>query len=451
MVAATLKQLLRDPEEALRKMALAGIRTAAVTNAAADVRMALDRERDPEFRRLMLETLGSLRDPEALPLVLSPLRGQLVPTNLALTALIAAELIGSPSNHVTPALATGIGRYLDQEAPPPILAVGALHSLATLKDPSSIPVIFRRLSDTNSEISIAAIQASVQVGGSNEWIVARLEDPRMPIRVAALTALGSAKARSSIPAILKAAEDPSLREEAIRALTSMPDLKSLDLFTREINNKNLGVREAVRRAIRSMRDAALPRLEDQADAFSDEQLSAIRKIYDDHTTASRGKLFALRKNEKKPEDYLDYVLSHSGDPAKGEKLFANPMGLACVKCHRVQNQGGDIGPDLSQIGSQFDRKALAESVLWPSRVVREGYQQLVVELKDGESVAGLIKGESAESITLRDIEGRNRVLLKSDIQERNSSALSMMPEGFQALLSLEDFADLVAYLEKLKK
>ncbi|MBL9169584.1 MAG: HEAT repeat domain-containing protein [Verrucomicrobiales bacterium] len=452
LVSATLQQLLRDPEESLRKLALAGIGTAGVTNGAAAVRNALDRERDPEFRRLMLETLGLLRDKQAVSLILSPLRGQLVPTNLALTALSAAQLVGSPSNEVTSALAAGIGRYLDQEAPPPILAIGALQALATLKDPASIPFIYRRLSDTNSEISIAAIQASVQVGGSNSWIEARLEDPRIPIRLAALNALGSAKARVSIPAMLKVAEDPALRDEAIRSLTAMPDVKCLDLFTKEINHQNLGIREAVRRGLRAIRDEAgvLNNLEAQADKFSDDQLSALRKIYEDHPTATRGKLFTLRQSEKRPEDYLDHVLSHTGDPLKGARVFANPNGLACIKCHRVQNQGGDIGPDLSQIGSQFDRKALAESVLWPSRVVREGYQQLVLELKDGESVAGLIKGESAESITLRDLEGKNRIVAKTDIQERSSSALSMMPEGLHALLSLDDFADLVAYLEKLK-
>lgn len=449
-VANVLQGLLRDPDAELRRASLQAIRTAGVTNAASDLRLALDRERDPIFRELILATLGALRDRESVPLILTPLRGQSVPTNLVLTALAAAQQIGNPSNQVTPVLASSIARYLDQEGPSPLLASAALHSLGALKDPAALPVVFRRLSDTNVEVTLAAIHATVSLGGSNEWLEARLDDPRLPVRQAAIAAVGTAKARSAIPHLLEIAREPGLWDDVLKALTLMPDLRALPLYTQQLTNKSFTVRESSQRALKAIRDPALPLLEGQVDRFTSEQLALLRQVYEDHPTGSKGKLFERRKEEQRPEDYLEYGLAHPGNAGAGEKLFNNVSGLGCVKCHKVNGTGGDIGPDLTHIGSQFDRKALAESVLWPSRIVREGYQQTLLELKNGDSLSGLIKAESAESITLRDVEGRNQTVLKADIQERNQSTLSVMPEGLHISLTREEFSDLLAYLERLK-
>src|SRR5207249_7381174 len=79
-----------------------------------------------------------------------------------------------------------------------------------------------------------------------------------------------------------------------------------------------------------------------------------------------------------------------------------------------------------------------------------GYQQVVLELRDGESVSGLMNGESAESLTLVDAEARLQTIPKANIANRAASKLSLMPEGLQAGLTLEQFADLIAYLESRK-
>ena len=89
-------------------------------------------------------------------------------------------------------------------------------------------------------------------------------------------------------------------------------------------------------------------------------------------------------------------------------------------------------------------------MLYPSKAIREGYQQTVLELKSGDSVSGAVKGESGDTITIQDAEARVQTLRKSDIARRTTSALSLMPEGLQAALSLTDFADLISYLEGLK-
>jgi len=91
-----------------------------------------------------------------------------------------------------------------------------------------------------------------------------------------------------------------------------------------------------------------------------------------------------------------------------------------------------------------------EAILFPSQTVREGYQQTRLELRDGETVSGILKSESATSLTILDAEGRVRAVAKSSVRERQTSDISLMPEGLQTGLSLDAWSDLLAYLESLK-
>src|SRR5262249_41529874 len=150
-----------------------------------------------------------------------------------------------------------------------------------------------------------------------------------------------------------------------------------------------------------------------------------------------------------PEDYLRFARRHPGDSSRGEGLFRDREGLGCIKCHRVGGQGGEVGPDLGGIGAQFDRGQLAESVLYPSRAIREGYQATTVATADGRVLTGLVRSESGEVLVLRDAESQDHEILKADIDERKSGTTSLMPEGLQLGLSPQDFADLIAYLESL--
>ena len=71
-------------------------------------------------------------------------------------------------------------------------------------------------------------------------------------------------------------------------------------------------------------------------------------------------------------------------------------------------------------------------------------------MADREDFSGVVKGETADTLTLRDSAGREHKLPRASIKARRNSALSLMPEGLQAALSLDDFADLIAYLSSLK-
>jgi putative heme-binding domain-containing protein len=139
----------------------------------------------------------------------------------------------------------------------------------------------------------------------------------------------------------------------------------------------------------------------------------------------------------------------SGDVRRGEAIFRAAQS-ACVSCHRVGEQGGTIGPDLSAVARAQTKEALVESVLWPKRQVKEGYLLTTVTTKDGRTLQGYRAGETSEALMLRDFSAPALVTVtKRDIASRDDAG-SIMPEGLTDRLAPSELADLLRYLFELK-
>jgi putative heme-binding domain-containing protein len=151
-----------------------------------------------------------------------------------------------------------------------------------------------------------------------------------------------------------------------------------------------------------------------------------------------------------PEDYAGPARRGQGDPARGLIHFNDLKRAACVRCHRARGAGGELGPDLSDIGGKFDRELLIESVLEPSRQIVEGYRPTLVATTDGRAFTGIVRGETEKELVLADSEGRLHKFDKSDVEGRRTLDTSLMPEGLASALSPVEFADLVAYLASLR-
>jgi putative heme-binding domain-containing protein len=154
--------------------------------------------------------------------------------------------------------------------------------------------------------------------------------------------------------------------------------------------------------------------------------------------------------EQRRHKYESYALTHAGDPEKGRWVFQHDPRAKCKTCHRVGDDGGAAGPELTWIGGKFDRPHLIESLLEPSRQIVEGYRSVVLVTADGQSVTGILTQESHETLQIVDAESKLLTLPARDIEQRRTSKVSLMPEGLATQLSLQQFADLVAYLESLR-
>ena len=135
------------------------------------------------------------------------------------------------------------------------------------------------------------------------------------------------------------------------------------------------------------------------------------------------------------------ALSMKGDAARGKTVFET----TCATCHRAGDVGKDVGPNLATI-RQWSPDQILINILDPNREVAPNFVGYTVETKDGRTLDGLIADESASSLTLKRAEGVIETLLRSDIAAISGGGLSLMPEGLEAAITVEQMADLIAFL-----
>ncbi len=135
----------------------------------------------------------------------------------------------------------------------------------------------------------------------------------------------------------------------------------------------------------------------------------------------------------------------SGDARHGAQLFASPQ-FACLSCHRVGDQGGLVGPDLSSVGVCVKPEDIVEAFLWPRRKVKDGFEALSVVTSDGRVRQGYKLSDTDRELLLRDPTSSDQFrIAKADIEQVRSDG-SLMPDGLSAAMSATDRRDLVRFL-----
>lgn len=135
------------------------------------------------------------------------------------------------------------------------------------------------------------------------------------------------------------------------------------------------------------------------------------------------------------------VLSLEGNPERGAQWFDNRCGV----CHRLGERGFAVGPNLGPLANK-PPEALLEAVLDPNRAVEAPYVNYVAVTTDGRSFTGLVAAETSTAITLRAQQGKDQVLLRTEIDTLESTGKSLMPEGLERDLTKQQLADVLAFL-----
>jgi putative heme-binding domain-containing protein len=138
------------------------------------------------------------------------------------------------------------------------------------------------------------------------------------------------------------------------------------------------------------------------------------------------------------------AVAAKGDAVKGQTQF---MGR-CMICHKAGANGFAVGPDLITVKTK-GREALLEAILMPHKEVASQYIAYTVNTKDGQTLAGVISDDNASSMTLKMPGGAERTIQRADIKGSSSSGQSLMPEGLETGMTVEDMADLLSFIEGL--
>lgn len=146
---------------------------------------------------------------------------------------------------------------------------------------------------------------------------------------------------------------------------------------------------------------------------------------------------------------VNAIRSGSGDAKKGAEVYRMAQ-LACTACHRVGDEGGVIGPSLNGVGAGMPLDQIVESILWPDRQIKEGFQAVAFTTKAGAAITGYIEREGEDIVWYRNTATPWIVPLAKDEIASREAIPTLMPPQLTASLSEEQFLDLVAYLASLK-
>jgi putative heme-binding domain-containing protein len=152
-----------------------------------------------------------------------------------------------------------------------------------------------------------------------------------------------------------------------------------------------------------------------------------------------------------PQEYRRFAMLHEGDVAAGKALFLDTKKLACSTCHSIDGTVAKAGPDLFAAGDGFTRTDLIEAVLYPSKNIANGYSTTLIETKSGDGYSGILKNADDRLVEIIGADGQRQRIARSEITRQTVSETSLMPEGLQNGLSLQEFADVIEFLVSLKQ
>jgi len=346
-------------------------------------------------------------------------------------------------------------------------------------------------------LSTAAVQRKVHPSGDLTGISQLIESPNLAIQQQAVQLAGLwkvAEAEGALAALAEKSEVPvRLRKLALQSLASLDQAKAESILTKiaagegalELRSMAAGVlaewnpRVAAQVAARilnaaSSRDQVSPLLDaflqlkggSEALAVSlketppskDMAKLLLRQMYSvGRTDAELNSVLlgiaGINQDAPPPtrEKLAELVaqVAKSGDPVRGEEIFRR-VDLSCLNCHSVNQGGGNIGPDLSAIGSSSPVEYLIMSLLDPDQSIKEAYVTKVVATVDGKVLQGIVSSRTNEMLILKDATGKQLSVPVADIDDEVEGK-SLMPKGLANFMTEGEFLDLIAFLGELGK
>jgi putative heme-binding domain-containing protein len=324
--------------------------------------------------------------------------------------------------------------------------------------------------DTNPTLKAAVLRVLEQVRGRQQFVEV-VRDFKIKGQARALleivTRYPNDSAGVEATRLIMAGEEVDLLRESIastnanrviEALGNSQDKAIVPLLQPVVTNSACDV------AVRQAAVRALARVEPGAAALL--AITKSRSLPDDLKLVASSELNSARwpqikaeaaellplpnKKIAEPLPPVVELLKMKGDAVNGARVFRLET-VGCLKCHQINGEGIDFGPNLSEIGTKLAKDALYDSILNPSAGISVGYEAWQLELKNGDEPYGLLVSETAEEISIKSIGGIVTKYKQVEVAKREKQKVSIMPSGLDQAMSREELVDLVEYLFSLKK
>lgn len=312
---------------------------------------------------------------------------------------------------------------------------------------------------SNAEVRDLVQSLGTIFGSSDAFAALRktAADAKAPVeqRRKAIESLVSGKDGETAALLRGLLKDPSpLRSDALRGIAAFNEADTVDLIMSVYSKLSVEERRDALGTLASRPAWAKTfvwLLDGQQVPRADVSVTLVRQLrsfkdagLDDALDRHFGKLSGSGA-DKQPEiakikEWLTADFVKSGNAAHGREVYSR----TCALCHKLFDAGMEIGPELTG-ANRTDIDYLLQNVIDPNALIGADYQLNMIELKDGRVLAGMIRGQDANTLTVRTMTETLTVPIP-EVKARTVSPMSMMPEGLLAAMSKEDARDLFRYL-----
>jgi putative membrane-bound dehydrogenase-like protein len=348
--------------------------------------------------------------------------------------------------------------------------------------------------DADSEERAFVISEALQRAGENP-----LSDPELAGIVKSVldSAAGTSRfvrmvrqfgAADRYPELLKQAQSTPGEQLGVESMAAIVELQQWDLLTQALTGEDtllaiataeamgntangaiagplmaviqksdasLDVRRAAVKAVARVNNGALElvKMVDAKSLDADLEQAVAAALHGSPSRQAREqaqRLFPLPPSkDNQPTPPIGELAKIQGDLPNGRIVFFSTG--TCHKCHVVDGMGREIGPNLTEIGSKLSREAMFESILYPSAGISHNYEAWTVVLSSGTTVNGLLVSNTDAEVVIRGDDALVRRFPKSDVEELVKQKISLMPADLQKTMTSQELADVVEYMQSLKK
>ena len=380
-----------------------------------------------------------------------------------LVALLAS--IGSQAD-------SGLALQLGADQPEVLRSLATSARERSLVAPANaVQLIGPSLAHQDNAVRTEAIELcalwKLQAHGETIRGLATARNEAEPVRLAAAQALGSFKGESMVETLASLAslkETPSIRAAALGGLAQRDLPRSAQLASALLAQVKADDMDVLLSALLQRSEGANA----LADAMGKKKLPVdvaklIRRWLNEAGRNEPNLVKALNDvigvqgaTPAYDSDYVAALAKESlaqGDAAKGKKIFQLPA-LSCVACHEVDGIAGALGPvkgpNLSALAAGLPTDLIVESVLWPARQIKEGYETVTITTKDGRIHSGFLQAADRRAVSVRDLASGEVVVVPSRNLASRSKAQTVMPPSLTDSLTRAELRDLIKYLSTLK-
>ncbi|MDZ7694090.1 MAG: HEAT repeat domain-containing protein [Balneolaceae bacterium] len=409
-LAEMLDQQRFTNEPLIRRAINANLYSGSSTDADRLASFALRQDVPEELRVEAINTLSVWPDPSILDRVTGRHRGQIQNNRSAATEAIASLI--DPI-------------YNDGDESVKVALTEAVASLNY--EPATSAVFALIENDPSANVKIAALNALQEMGYENmgEAVSIALDDNQQSVRMTALGIIPSLEIEESRKVELLSSVLGSgsyiEQQSALKALGEMNTESANDILEKQLTRLINGdiPSEIQLELIQAAKSSSSPSLQALVDQYE--------------SSKQKGDMAARFKETLR-----------GGNAQEGAQIFYQNNAAQCIRCHAIGGRGGDVGPELANIGNLLNREQLLESLVDPGARIAPGYGSIAVTLENGETTQGILREETESYVVLQSSDGERQQIQKDRITERTNSPSAMY--SMSDILTKNQIRDLVEFL-----